>query len=130
MQKLPWGLDYAAPLVILQAVFLFIWFARLSFQSKFINWCAVSCLSIFLIHMHPAIKEIGYYNYTESLYSMPVLDHIWKLALLMFVVFFGSILVDKIRVFISSLIYSFLMNVISVRPNSVLLDYIPVKSTQ
>jgi hypothetical protein len=113
MQSLPWGLDYAAPFVILQAVFLFIWFARLKFQSKIINWCAASCLSIFLIHMHPAIKEIGYYNYTESLYSLPVLEHIWKLAFLMFVVFFGSILVDKIRILISSIVYKGLQWIIS-----------------
>jgi len=47
MNSIPWGLSYAAPLVILQAVFLFIWFARLKFQSKAVNWCAASCLSIF-----------------------------------------------------------------------------------
>ena len=127
MQSLPWGLDYAAPLVILQAVFLFIWFARLKFQSRFVNWCAVSCLSIFLIHMHPAIKEIGYYNYTESLYSLQVFEHLWKLALLMFVVFFGSILVDKIRILISSLVYKLLLWIISKSrlSNSNILSFIP-----
>ena len=125
MQSLPWGLDYAAPLVILQSIFLFIWFARLNFQSKFINWCAASCLSIFLIHMHPSIKEIGYYSYTESLYSLPILEHIWKLALLMFVVFFGSIIVDKLRILVSSLIYKLLQIVVSLKPNSVLLEYVP-----
>jgi len=125
MQSLPWGLDYASPLVILQSIFLFIWFARLNFQSKVINWCAASCLSIFLIHMHPSIKEIGYYSYTESLYSLPILEHIWKLALLMFVVFFGSIIVDKLRILISSLIYKLLQIVVSIKPNSVLLEYVP-----
>ena len=125
MQTIPWGLDYAAPLVILQSVFLFIWFARLKFQSKFINWCAASCLSIFLIHMHPSIKEIGYYGYTESLYFLPLFDHVWKLALLMFVVFFGSIIVDKLRIHISSLIYKLLQCIFSKKTNSVLFEYIP-----
>ena len=126
MQSLPWGLDYAAPLVILQAVFLFIWFARLKFQNRFVNWCAASCLSIFLIHMHPAIKKIGYYNYTESLYSLPVPEHIWKLALLIFVVFFGSIFVDKIRILISSVFYKLFLWVISkLRLSNTILSYIP-----
>lgn len=127
MQKLPWGLDYAAPLVMLQSVFLFICFARLNIQNKIINWCAVSCLSIFLIHMHPAIKDIGYYNYTESLYSLPVLEHIWKLALLMFVVFFGSILIDKVRILISFVFYRFILWMVSMSKlsNSNIMSYIP-----
>ncbi len=70
------GYDYAAPLVILQAVFLFMVFAKLKFSSKFINWCAQSCFAIFLIHMHPTIKQIGYYSFTENLYNYPVLQHI------------------------------------------------------
>lgn len=127
MQSLPWGLSYAAPLVILQAIFLFIWFARLKFQNKTINWCAASCLSIFLIHMHPAIKEIGYYSYTESLYTLPVVEHIWKLALLMIVVFFGSIVVDKIRILISSIAYRFFLCIISKSKlsNNNIVSYIP-----
>lgn len=127
MQSLPWGLSYAAPLVILQAVFLFIWFARLKIQSRFINWCAISCLSIFLIHMHPAIKEIGYYGYTESLYSLPVVEHVWKLALLIFVVFGGSILVDKIRILISSICFKILLWILSNTrlSNTNILSYIP-----
>ena len=68
--------SYSSPLVILQAVFLFLIFSRFNFESKFVNWCASSCLAIFLIHMHPAIKYIGYYNFTESLYERPVLTSV------------------------------------------------------
>ena len=127
MQSIPWGLSYAAPLVIIQAAFLFIWFARLKFQSRFVNWCAASCLSIFLIHMHPTIKEIGYYGYTESLYTLPIFEHVWKLALLMFVVFFGSILIDKVRILISSLCYKLLIWMMSKTKisDTNILSYIP-----
>lgn len=127
MQSLFWGLDYAAPLVILQAIFVFMWFARLDFQSKVVNWLAASCLSIFLIHMHPAIKHIGYYGYTESLYSLPVLEHVWKLALLMIVVFFGSISIDKIRIGLSNLCYKALiwfLEITKINKTSIL-SYIP-----
>lgn len=94
--------DYAAPLVLLQAVFLFIFFTRLNFQSKFINWCASSCFAIFLIHMHPTIKFIGYYGFTKSLYDFPICQHIAMLTGLIITVFFCSILIDKIRILISN----------------------------
>lgn len=127
MQSVPWGLDYAAPLVILQAVFLLVWFARLKLNSSFINWCSVSCLSIYLIHMHPAIKQIGYYDYTESLYSVTVIEHVWKLLVLILVVFLGSILIDKIRILFSTIFYKLFLWVISVTGVSKtnILSYIP-----
>lgn len=108
--KIPIALNYRAPFVILQAVFLFLFFARLNFQNKIVNWLSASCLSIFLIHMHPAIKEIGYYTITKSLYSYPFCLHISILLLLVAGVFFGSILIDKVRIFVSDLIYKIIIN--------------------
>ena len=108
MNTFPLGYNYASPFIILQAVFLFLAFARMDFQSKIVNWCSASSFAIFLIHMHPAIKQIGYYGYTESLYNLPVIEHVWKLALLILFVFFGSILIDKIRIFISNSVYKLL----------------------
>lgn len=99
------ALNYRSPLIILQAVFLFLFFARLKFHSNAINWQAASCLSIFLIHMHPAIKDIGYYSYTLYLYNLPICQHVAMLACMIVGVFFGSILIDKIRIFISDLLY-------------------------
>lgn len=64
------GWAYSAPMVILQAVFLFLIFARWDIKSRFINWCSSSCLAIFLIHMHPSLKFV-YYDFTASLYSYP-----------------------------------------------------------
>lgn len=99
------GYSYSSPLVILQAVFLFLIFARMNFVSKKVNWCAASCLSIFLIHMHPAIKHKGYYSFTESLYDKPLFEHAITLIALIAIVFFGSIIVDKVRIAISDAIY-------------------------
>lgn len=100
------GYSYASPLVILQAVCLFLAFSKMKMQSKVINWMAASCLSIFLIHMHPAIKQIGYYDFTESLYNKTFLGHIINLVVLIVIVFFGSILIDKLRIFISDISYT------------------------
>lgn len=102
------GYSYSSPLVILQAVFLFLGFAKMHFTSKVVNWCAASCFAIFLIHMHPTIKEIGYYSFTTGLYDKPVLQHIVILIGLIIVVFVGSIFIDKIRKVVSDICYSLL----------------------
>ena len=99
------GYSYSSPFVIIQAVFLFLIFARLSFKSKVINWCAKSCFAIFLIHMHPAIKEIGYYRITESFYELPFVKHVLYMTAFIVFVFIASILIDKVRMFISDICY-------------------------
>ena len=102
------GYSYSSPFVILQAISLFLYFGKLDIQSRWINWCAVSCLSIYLIHMHPAIKQIGYYVFTETLYNYPFFEHIGLLLCLIIIVFICSIFIDKIRIQISDLFYSFI----------------------
>ena len=121
------GYSYAGIFIILQAVFIFLAFAKMTFTNKYINWCASSCLAIFLIHMHPAIKQIGYYSYTETLYDLPVGQHILYLVLLIAGVFFGAILIDKIRILISELFYSVLCKIASCLPQQAIsIDtYIP-----
>ena len=119
LNSLPIGLfayAYSAPLVILQAVMLFICFAKMNFCSKIINWCASSCFAIFLIHMHPTIKEMGYYAFTRSLYELPVYKHILILTVLIIIVFCGSILIDKIRILFSDIIYFLIKKMIGLFP--------------
>ena len=99
------GYDYAAPLVILQAVTLFSIFAKIKIECKIINWCARSAFAVFLIHMHPTIKQIGYLSFAQGLYEYPVLKHIFILVILIVSVFVGSIIIDRFRIFISSICY-------------------------
>lgn len=116
MVGFPLGLNYSSPFVILQALFIFLVFARMNFTSKFINWCSASCLSIFLIHMHPAIKQIGYYDFTESLYDLNPFIHVGVLLLLIVFVFFGCILIDKVRILISDAVYALLSKIKQLLP--------------
>ena len=112
------GYNYAAPLVILQAVFLFMFFARLSFKSKFVNWCAASSFAIYLIHMHPTIKQIGYYAFTKSLYEQPPFLHVVALVAFILAVFFACIFIDKIRIATSHVCFLMVES---------LLKHVPVK---
>ena len=111
------GYSYASPFIILQAVFLFLLFSKINISNKFVNWSAASCLSIFLIHMHPAIKNIGYYVFTKNLYERPFVEHFTILIILICAVFFGSILIDKLRIVISECAYCVLRCVYHLIPN-------------
>ncbi len=55
--------------------------------------------------MHPSINVIGYYAYTESLYAKPFIEHMFLLFFLIIIVFVGSIIIDKVRMFISEFIF-------------------------
>ncbi len=132
ISKLPIGVlgySYSSPFVLLQAVFLFCFFAKMKFNSRFINWCATSSFAIFLIHMHPTIKEIGYYSYTRYLYELPVVQHILLLVVLMTSVFFLSIMIDKVRIFLSDISYKVIHYAIGLVPYKykTIEAYIPMK---
>lgn len=120
MTMFPLGFNYTSPFIILQAVFIFIAFKQMKFTNRFINWCSASCLSIYLIHMHPAIKKIGYYSITGTLYNLPGVQHFVYLLLLIICIFFGCILIDKIRIIISDFVYVILSKIISFIPSKLL----------
>lgn len=48
---------YNCPLLIINAVLLFVVFSRINITSKWINWTAGSCLGIYMLHHHPVIDE-------------------------------------------------------------------------
>lgn len=88
---------YLDPFNILAAVALICAFSRYSFQSRFINWTARSCLAVFLFHKGsltgPLYGAAGWYFFTHSsgpLYALACLGF-------MLVVFAASVLVDQLR---------------------------------
>lgn len=117
MTSIPIGYSYNSPFVIFQSVFLFLCFARMSFTNRFVNWCANSCLAIFLIHMHPSVKQI-YYSYTESLYGKSLTEHIGLLCITFFAVFWGAIFIDKVRILLSVLLYRLLSIIKNMLPSN------------
>lgn len=89
---------YCNPLIIIQAVALLLIFSRLGFHSRFVNWVACSCFAVYLIHMHPMVRDLFFDEVAEIWkYSsyVQVLVHFVLLTLLVYSV---SILVDKVRI--------------------------------
>lgn len=92
---------YSSPLVILLTVCFFCLFVNINLNSKFINWIAVSCFSVYLLHTHPLIFDNYYlsiiYKWFVSESRLYFLLYSFSLIILFFSL---SIAIDKIRLFI------------------------------
>lgn len=98
-KHLPFNLyAYISPTTTLAALFFTLAFTKIRVQNNFINWCAISSFSVYLIHMSPSavghFREIficlhnKYNGFTYWLFTFTILS-------LIFVI---SILIDKIRI--------------------------------
>ena len=99
---------YSSPLVILSSVFFFLFFTKLSFHSYFINWIAVSCFAVYLIHASPYIFHFYYVdvirNWYETESRIPFLLYTSGLIVFFFVFSIGF---DKVRILVwNTLLYS------------------------
>lgn len=91
---------YNSPTTILAATHLLLFFSKLSFKSKAVNWLAVSTLAIYLTHSSDflacyydgAIRQ-WFYNESRSVFIL-------YSVLMIAGVFFGSILIDKVRLIV------------------------------
>ena len=102
------SLAYTNPLNIISATALVLYFTKLSFKSKVINYISASCFAVYLVHMHFCIvryyKEFAvkiYDNYGGIMY----LAHI---TLFIIAVFAISVLIDKIRIWAFDRLWNFI----------------------
>ncbi|NLK66370.1 MAG: acyltransferase family protein [Campylobacteraceae bacterium] len=93
-------LYYCAPNVILASLFLFLFFTKISFQNRFINWCGASAFAVYLIHTNPnlVLHFIGFIKNLHENYgyfAFYTLNFLFLIA-----VFLGSVYVDKLRIYV------------------------------
>lgn len=88
--------SYNNPLVITQAVCLFLVFSSMNFRNKMVNSVAGSIFAVYLLHMHPNLKE-WYYSYCGHLYDKPIIHHVLLLIGLFMGIIIMSVSIDKIR---------------------------------
>ena len=93
--------SYTSPLVIVSAVYFFLFFTKFTFKSKIVNWIALSSLAAYLVqcdtHFFEPIylKTISDWFNTQSTGIFLIYTASWIIL-----IFAGSILVDKIRILI------------------------------
>ena len=90
---------YTNPLNIIGALSLLLFFTKLDFKSKVINYVATSCFAVYLLHMHFCVSDY-YINTAKSLYNKFYGITYFATILSLFVaVFIVAIVLDRIRIF-------------------------------
>lgn len=96
--KIIWRLSYpyCSPMLLLNALLLFVILGNLRFHSKLVNWIASSTLAIYLIHSHPFVLEyIGNLIPWIGEKSFNMLAFILFLVLYSLIIMMISVLIDK-----------------------------------
>ncbi len=89
---------YNSPTTVVAAMFLLLFFSKLKFQSKMVNWLGISALAVYLTHSNTPLGQYYDLYIREWHDSLPRFPFILHAALFILAVFFGSILIDKVRV--------------------------------
>lgn len=93
--------SYSSPLVIIESVYLFLFFKKMSFNSQMVNWIATSCLSVYLVHCFPMLFEWVYlYQIKEWFDSMGTIPFVTHTFLWIGFIFLLSVAIDKLRIYI------------------------------
>lgn len=91
--------SYVNPFTILASLCLLLYFARLDFHSRLVNWIAESCFAVYLLHANSLLFDKYFLSSVRSLHS----DGLWAggglhILLFLLLVFISGILIDKIRI--------------------------------
>jgi hypothetical protein len=92
-----YGLSYLYPPVILSALYLLLFFSKLHFTNKAVNWVAASCFAVYLLHTNDNIFPIYLAPQIQHDATLGTLPHIFYNFLLIVIVYVAAILIDKIR---------------------------------
>lgn len=92
---------YTSPFVILASIHFLLIFTKFTITSKTINWIAASCFAIYLTHSNSFLAGPCYDHVIHKWFNTETtLNFIFYTSILMFCVFWISILSDKIRIFV------------------------------
>lgn len=92
--------SYASPTIIIASVYFFLFFTKISFQSRLVNWIAASAFAVYVLNCEPH-SWIKYLSLNHSWWSSgDAISYIYKTLLLDIVVFLFAIALDKIRIVI------------------------------
>ena len=102
-----------SPLAVIAALYFMLFFSKLSFQNKTINWLAASSFSIYLLHtnvlIYPYYIQIG--DYIKKAFGYPT--SIGVLFVYLLIVGTFCILIDKVRIGVWNYILKYSNKVIS-----------------
>ena len=89
---------YTNPLNIIGALSLLLFFTKLNFKSKVVNYVATSCFAVYLLHMHFCISNYYINTAKDLFYNFSGLTYFAYIIAFIIAVFIFSIIFDKIRI--------------------------------
>ncbi len=90
-----------SPFIIAEALYLLLFFSKLKFQNRTVNWVAASCFAVFLIQQNPYIGRPIYAKTIAGIYAAHSgLSVVLLIAGFILALFVACILVDQVRKFV------------------------------
>ena len=90
---------YSSPLVILATIHLFLFFSKLSFNNRFINWVSISAFAVYLLHCSIFIFQTYYLCIIKEWFeTYPLTLFLLHTTTFIGALFFIAILIDKVRI--------------------------------
>ena len=103
---------YCSPIHLLSAIAFFMLFTRIHFQSKIVNWIGVSCLAAYILHTLPPL--MGWIiEIDEKLLLTNALLYFGGAIGVAITVFLGSVLLDKVRIFVCKPLINILASIMT-----------------
>lgn len=90
---------YSNPIVIISSLLLFLYFAQLKLNNRFINWLGASSFAVYLLHCNPNVYELYLNSVKTVVESHNNSGYIIALGIIVGW-FLVAVLVDQLRVFI------------------------------
>jgi surface polysaccharide O-acyltransferase-like enzyme len=92
---------YNNPLVIIMSVYFCLFFTKLSFKSKVVNFIGASSFAVYLIHTDTLVRDWCIRDYCRGLFfSHDMLYYTGALLLLIVAIFVVAVTVDQVRLVI------------------------------
>ena len=98
-------LRYDQPLVILSALSLVVYFSKLTFRSKTVNWIAASSFAVFLLHTNPNICEPYFVPAIRFLFNnYNGISCILSIFFFLAAIYFAAVGIDQLRKYLWNII--------------------------
>ena len=102
---------YDSPVVIMSSLSLLIYFSKLHFHSKIINWIGASSFAVFLLHTNPNLCEQHFIPMIQKIYqSSSGVVCILSIGAFLLVIYVVAILLDQVRKIMWCKLESLLLN--------------------
>ena len=98
-------LAYSNPFVILESVFLLLFFSKLKTQSTAVNFVSASAFAVFLVHLNPNFYFEAFKRPLRTIYA--TYSHataFWLILAFLLAVYVGAVIVDQIRIILWNII--------------------------